>query len=428
MATDPLAEAQPDSLEHSVLSRADADANNRHAGIEFRDVRYFAAVAEELHFGRAAARLYISQPGLSQAIARLERELGAQLFTRTRSNVELTEAGTELLDRARGLLAGLDDAVTRVRMVGRGVTGLVRVGVALLAEPVVAPALKAFQEEHEAIVVDRSAMVSERLLAQLAEGRLHAAVVHQIPALATVEAVEWEPLRRGRLAVLASPGSKLALREAVSLSELSDQTLLVNPRSLAPGAFEGLKLMCREFGGFDPTVLESAAASTAALDTDWRPIQDGTAVTVMAEATARAVRPAHVAVVPIQPPPQYVLALAWRRGERAAAAHRFLSCLRSYRDRHAWTTDPEPARDQNRPAGLFPSSALDKRSLVLHLERQLFLKWPLPRLADAHGNSGKASAAAGQGRCQTAPDCAGRHRHGSGPPGGARCRGSSPPA
>jgi len=238
------------------------------------------------------------------------------------------------------LLAGLQDAVTSARTAGRGEAGLVRVGVALLAEPAVAPALKAFQADHWAIVVDRSAMVSERLLAHLAEGRLHAAVIHQVPALAAAEMVAREPLRCGRLAVLASPASKLALREAVTLSELSGQRFLVNPRSLARAALEGLTLMCRNYGGFDPAVLESAAASTAALDTDWLPIQGGTAVAVMAEATARALRPAHVAVVPIQPPPQYVLALAWRRDERAAAAHRFLSYLRSYRDQHGWTTTP----------------------------------------------------------------------------------------
>ncbi len=228
MGTGPLETAEPGTLEHRVLSPSDAEADHRRAGIEFRHLRYFAVVAEERHFGRAAARLFITQPGLSQAIARLERELEVQLFTRTRSNVELTNAGTELLDHARGLLAGLDDAVTQVRVAGRGKAGLVRVGVALLAEPVVAPALKAFQEHHEAIVVDRSAMVSERLLAHLAEGRLHAAVIHQVPAL-TTETVAREPLQRGRLAIVASPASKLAHQEAVTLSELSDQTFLVNP-------------------------------------------------------------------------------------------------------------------------------------------------------------------------------------------------------
>ena len=129
----------------------------------------------------------------------------------------------------------------------------------------------------------------------------------------------------------------------MALWELSGETFLVNPRSLAPRAFEGLKLMCREFGGFDATVLESAAASTVALDTDWRPIQEGTAIAVMTEATARAVCPAGVAVVPIQPPPLYAVALVWRRDERVAAVHRFLSYLRAYRDQHRWIADPQSA-------------------------------------------------------------------------------------
>ena len=96
----------------------------RPAEIEFRDLRYFAVLAEELHFGRAAARLYITQPGLSHAVARIERQLDVELLRRTRSSVELTKAGAELLRCARRLLADLDGAVTRVRMAGRGEAGL----------------------------------------------------------------------------------------------------------------------------------------------------------------------------------------------------------------------------------------------------------------------------------------------------------------
>ena len=116
MTTDPVGGAQPGG----VLSLPGSDAGTRPAEVEFRDLRYFAAVAEELHFGRAAARLYITQPGLSQAVARMERVLEVQLLRRTRSTVELTEAGAELLNRGRRLLADLDGAVARVRMAGRG--------------------------------------------------------------------------------------------------------------------------------------------------------------------------------------------------------------------------------------------------------------------------------------------------------------------
>lgn len=326
----------------------------RPVDVEFRDLRYFAVVAEELHFGRAAARLYITQPALSQAVARMERQLEVQLLRRTRSNVELTEAGEELLHLGRRLLADLEAAVARVRMAGRGESGLVRVGVAHLAEPLVAPALAAFQADHPSIVVDRSAMVSERLLEQLAEGRLHAAVIHRVPTSPPADGTMSETLRRGRLAVLVGRGTRLASRPIVALSELSQETFLVNPRSLAPGAFEGLKLMCSEFGGFEVNVIESAVATTIALDTDWRPIRDGTAVAVMAEPTARTVRADGVAVVPLSPPPQYVLALAWRHDEQAAAVRRCLDYLRTYRDRNGWISDRDvspPTQDPRLVAG-----------------------------------------------------------------------------
>ena len=308
-------------------------------GVELRQLRHFVSVAEELHFGRAAARLFISQPGLSQSIARLERVVGVQLLQRSRRGVQLTDAGLELLHHARRLLAETEGALERVRGVGRGQAGVLRAGVALLAEHAVAPALAAFHAEHPGIALDRTAAVSERLLAQLGDGSLQVAFVHQVPALTALARVEWEIVRRGRLAVLLNQDHPLAKRDCVALRELSDETFLVNPRELAPSAFQGLKLMCAEFGGFDPKVTESATTSTLTLDPDWLPIRQAGAVVISAEETARAICPPDLAVVPIGPPPRSAIAVAWRQGDRTALLGRFLGFVRGYRDAHGWTAD-----------------------------------------------------------------------------------------
>ena len=317
-------------------------------GVEFRQLRHFMTVAEELHFGRAATRLFISQPGLSQSIARLERALGVQLLRRSRRGVQLTDAGLELLHHARRLLADTEDALERVRGVGQGRAGVLRAGVALLAEQVIAPALAAFHAEYPSVALDQTAAVSERLLAQLSDGTLQVAFVHQVPALTSLARLEWEPVRRGRLAVLMSRQHRMAGRECIALHELSEETFLVNPRELAPSAFQGLKLMCAEFGGFDPKVTESAAASTPALDPGWLPIRQAEAIAVTAEETARAICPPDVAVVPLRPPPRSAIAVAWRHGDQTALLERFLGFVRSYRDAHGWAADTprlSPARE-----------------------------------------------------------------------------------
>src|SRR5580692_10600706 len=101
--------------------------------LEPRLVRYFLAVAEELHFGRAAARLYISQPSLSNQIQKLERTLGTELFVRTSREVKLTDAGQALLQEAPLALAALQRAAERSRLAGAGITGTVRLGYTPLA-------------------------------------------------------------------------------------------------------------------------------------------------------------------------------------------------------------------------------------------------------------------------------------------------------
>ncbi|PZD58183.1 LysR family transcriptional regulator, partial [Pantoea ananatis] len=96
--------------------------------IELRHLRYFIAVAEELHFGRAAQRLHISQPPLSQQIMQLEAETGAQLFNRTNRSVQLTPAGAQFLQDARAILLQVEQATQRAARLHRGEEGELRIG------------------------------------------------------------------------------------------------------------------------------------------------------------------------------------------------------------------------------------------------------------------------------------------------------------
>jgi DNA-binding transcriptional LysR family regulator len=265
----------------------------------------------------------------------LEQALGVQLLVRSRQSVELTEAGSELLERARGLLADREAAVDAVRRVSRGDVGVLRIGVALLAEQEVSGLLAAFADENRGIVLDRFAAVSERLLASVQDHSLDVALVHAVPVLTTLEDLNWEVLRQANLAVVVGDETPFAGRESIALSDLSEETFLANPRELAPSAFEGLGTMCRTYGGFDPKVLES---STWALGHDWEPIIDGEAVALMAESAARSLQPDGTDVVLIQEP-RATLALGWRRASRSALLERFLDFVRAYRDEHAWAEE-----------------------------------------------------------------------------------------
>ena len=286
------------------------------------------SVAEELHFGRAAGRLFISQPALSQAIAGLERALGVQLLVRSRQSVQLTAAGAELLDRARGLLADREEAVDGVRRLARGEAGVLRLGVALFADQDVGEVLGSFAAAHPGVFLDRFSAASERLLASVRDHGLDVALVHQVPVLATLEGLDWEVFRQASLAVAVGLDSAWAGRESVALSELSAETFLVIPRELAPSAFEGLTTACRTYGGFEPEVLES---STWALGQDWEPIVAGEAVALLPEAAGRALQPSGTAVIRVEEP-RATLVVAWRRGNRSPIVARFLDFLRAYED------------------------------------------------------------------------------------------------
>lgn len=151
--------------------------------IELRHLRYFIAVAEELHFGRAAQRLHISQPPLSQQIMQLEAETGAQLFNRTNRSVQLTPAGAQFLQDARAILLQVEQATQRAARLHRGEEGELRIGFTSSAAfiGVMSDALYVFRQRWPNVHVQMQEINTRQQLAPLHEGKLDLGVMRNTP-------------------------------------------------------------------------------------------------------------------------------------------------------------------------------------------------------------------------------------------------------
>ncbi len=187
--------------------------------MELRHLRYFQAVAETCHFGRAAERLLIAQPALSQAIRNLEAELGTPLFTRTTRQVALTPAGEFLLEKTRHIFAAVEDAVRGVEEMAAGRTGVIRLGLVGGAAFSTLPSIVSVLRQHlPQITLDvRADMLTPDLCEAIRAGRIDVAILRP-PVIGDgirMEVVQEEPL------ILAVPSSHpLALARQVALEDL----------------------------------------------------------------------------------------------------------------------------------------------------------------------------------------------------------------
>jgi DNA-binding transcriptional LysR family regulator len=237
-------------------------------GIEFRHLRYFLALMEELHFGRAADRVHISQPPLSQAIQKLEAELGVQLFERTSRSVLPTEAAKVFAGEAVRVLRGLDVAVNEARRVA-GVGPALRLG-SMPEFPLesLRDLLDALEERAAPQGVEAIHLPPREEERRVRSGELDLAVLHGLehPGL------DSEPLFPGeRLAVFLHPQHPLAVRDILGPEDLKSETLVQLPRVADPLLYDhmGAKMMAagyrftetREAGGTDLHDVMAAVAS-----------------------------------------------------------------------------------------------------------------------------------------------------------------------
>jgi DNA-binding transcriptional LysR family regulator len=193
-------------------------------GVETRELRYFVAVAEELHFGRAARRLGMAQPPLSRAIQQLERRLGVALFERDNRAVALTGAGAVLLREGRAALEAVDAADRRTRRAGSGRPGLVLATKAAASTELLAKLLDAYAAEPGAVAVDVQLCGIAQQEPMLRDGRADVALLH-LPFDSTVGFDTEELRREGQIAVLPAghpltERSELAMTEVAALPDL----------------------------------------------------------------------------------------------------------------------------------------------------------------------------------------------------------------
>lgn len=225
--------------------------------MELRHLRYFVGVAEELHFGRAAARLGISQPPLSQQIIALEEELGVQLFERTSRHVVLTEAGTLFLREVRATLAQADRAVLVARRAARGELGELTIGFNASAPfvPAVAGAIHDFRISRPDVHLTLSELPAPELRAALTEHRIEIGFLRGFrqPDLAP-PLVSRLVLREG-MVVAMRPDHPLAAKERVVLRDLHRQSMIFYQRGLTGGFTEQLQRLLRA-AGVEPIVAQ----------------------------------------------------------------------------------------------------------------------------------------------------------------------------
>jgi DNA-binding transcriptional LysR family regulator len=223
--------------------------------LELRHLRYFVAVAEELHFSRAAKRLRIAQPPLSQQIRKLEEHIGCPLFTRNSRMVALTAAGETLLERSRYILRRLDEDLESVRRVGRGEIGTVTVGFIGSAMLTVLPALiGSYRKRFAKVDLRLRELTTSSLLNAIRQGAVDLGFLRDAgPA----EDLILETVVAERFVVALSEKHPLAKRKKISLADLKNDSLILFARELGPLAWDKTIALC-ETSGFRPAIVQDA--------------------------------------------------------------------------------------------------------------------------------------------------------------------------
>ncbi|PWF48498.1 LysR family transcriptional regulator [Massilia glaciei] len=292
--------------------------------MELRHLRYFIAVAEELHFTRAAARLHIGQPPLSHAIQMLEADVGALLFERTKRSVRLTGAGKLFLADARRILALSKQAAETARRAQRGEAGELRIGFTFSTPltPLFAGVINRYRERHPAVALTLHEMATVPQLARLERRELDLGFIRP-PEVTLPASLGTTPLREDPLLLVLPSAHPLASRAGVAIGELAGAPFVMYPQSAGTGVNPLILRLCRA-AGFAPHVAQEAGEASTIIGL----VAAGCGVSILPASFER-IQMEGVCYRPLTDAGASTsLLLAWRNGEHAPLVDAFVALAR----------------------------------------------------------------------------------------------------
>ncbi|MEM9485977.1 MAG: LysR substrate-binding domain-containing protein [Cyanobacteria bacterium P01_F01_bin.116] len=288
--------------------------------MELRHLRYFLAVAETLHFGKAAVRLQMAQPPLSQQIKQLETELGVQLFARTRRKVALTAAGLVLQQEAQQIFRQLEQAVSKTQQTDRGEVGRLEIAFVSSAMYSLLPNyLKQFREQYPQVDIVLHELSTKDQIQGLLENRLDIGFMRPPVDNTTLKAqtVLQEPF----LAALPIDHS-LATQAYISIQNLQHEPFVLFPRLMAPRLYDQIMSICHQ-GEFSPTVRQQAAQMQTILSL----VAANMGVAIVPESLRNLQRQGVCFVGFEETTPQAEVCIVWKQDQAAPVVQKFIHGL-----------------------------------------------------------------------------------------------------
>ena len=293
--------------------------------LELRSLRYFVAVAEEMHFGRAAMRLHMTQPPLSQSIQALEAELGCSLFARTKRSVALTAAGKALLPEAQRLLLQADGLAALAQRAAAGESGKLALAFVSIADYSILPsALREFRSAYPAVQIDLHELTSDLQYERLSSGLIDLGIL--IPPLPDKLKSEltYFPLLREPLVMALPEGSQIGRStKKISLKNCRDLPLIIFPRKLAP-AFHDQILGCFRAAGVTPHIGQEAIQMQTIVGL----VSAGMGIALVPQSVSNLKRPGVEYRALKEASPLVETGLAWRNDNTSPVLQAFLTLMK----------------------------------------------------------------------------------------------------